>query len=285
MSQRSFLPIRSDVIFALFFADERNIEFLTSFLKSCLRIPEDEYDSIEILDPRLLREHAGDKLGIIDVKLHTKSRKVIHIEIQLQVLPQLKERLIWYDAKLIAEQIGSGDDYGQIRKVISILITEDDLIPESTKYHHRFTFYDPDAGVEFSDLIEINTLEMGKLPPRSDGTILYDWVKFIAADTEEELDMVAESNPQIAKAAVVLRQLSGDELARELYNRRERELRDERSRINGAHREGRVEGGIERAREIAFNAIGMNMCTEDIVTLTGLTHDDIENMRMKRPED
>ena len=52
MSQRSFLPVRSDVIFALFFADERNSEFLTSFLKSCLRIPEDEYDTFEIQEIR-----------------------------------------------------------------------------------------------------------------------------------------------------------------------------------------------------------------------------------------
>ena len=50
------------------------------------------------------------KLAIIDVKLYTRGRKVVHIEIQLKVTPELKNRIILYDAKLITEQIGSGDD-------------------------------------------------------------------------------------------------------------------------------------------------------------------------------
>ena len=45
--------------------------------------------------------------------------------------------------------------------------------------------------------------------------------------------MVAGSNPQIAKASVILRELSGDELARDMYERWKKALRDERSRING----------------------------------------------------
>ena len=78
--------------------------------------------------------------------------------------------------------------------------------------------------------------------------------------------MVAERNPQIAKAAEILRQLSGDELARDLYDRRERELRDERARINGARSEGR----IESAREIARNLLDV-LVVEDIALHTGLS--------------
>ena len=83
MENRAFLPVKSDVIFRLFYADERNQEFLVSLLKSMLRLPEDDYNEIEIADPHLLREFDDDKLAVIDVKLHTKSKKVIHIEIQL----------------------------------------------------------------------------------------------------------------------------------------------------------------------------------------------------------
>ena len=83
MSERAILPVKSDIIFRLFFADERNVDFLTGFLKSVLRLPEDGYSEIHIADPHLLREYDGDKLAIIDVKLYTKSGKVVHIEIQL----------------------------------------------------------------------------------------------------------------------------------------------------------------------------------------------------------
>jgi hypothetical protein len=36
MDKKNILPVKSDVIFRLFFADERNVEFLVSFLKSAL---------------------------------------------------------------------------------------------------------------------------------------------------------------------------------------------------------------------------------------------------------
>ena len=62
------------------------------------------------------------------------------IEVQLKVPPSTKNRIVFNDAKLITEQIGSG----------------------------------------------------GK----------YDWAKFIDAETEEELDMVAQRNPQVGRAVI-----------------------------------------------------------------------------------
>jgi len=187
-----------------------------------------------------------------------------------KVTPELKNRIILYDSKLIAEQIGSGDDYDVIKKVISIVITDEPLIPGSQRYFHRFTFYDVEAGVELSDIIEIYTLELVKLPEGADGTELYDWAKFIAADTEEELNMVAERNPQVAQAVVRLRELSADERARDLYERREKARRDQSSRERWALK--------QQAIAIARNLLKMNLPIEQIITATGLTKEEIENM-------
>ena len=142
MDKKEFLPVKSDIIFRLFFADERNENFLICFLKSVLRLPEDDYNEIEIADPHLLREFEDDKLAIIDVKLYTKTRKVIHIEIQLKVTRELKHRIVLYDAKMITEQIGIGQGYDAIQKVVSIIITDEELLPASQRYHHRFAFFD-----------------------------------------------------------------------------------------------------------------------------------------------
>jgi predicted transposase/invertase (TIGR01784 family) len=245
MNKRDFLPVKSDVVFRLFFADERNQESLIGFLKAVLKLPEDDYHEIEIADPHLLREYDGDKLAIIDVKLITASGKIIHIEIQLKVTPELKNRIILYDAKLIAEQIGSGDDYDVIKKIISIVITDEALIEGSERYHHRFILYDRDAGIELSDIIEINTLELGKLPKATDGTELYDWAKFIDAETVEELNMIAERNPVVGRAVVRLRELSADERARDLFERREKARRDQASREKWARQQGE---NAERAK-------------------------------------
>ena len=306
MQKRTILPIKSDVIFRLFYADERNQEFLISLLKSILRLPDEDYNRIDIADPHLLREFDGDKLGIIDIKLYTKTRKTIHIEIQLHVTPeQLQKRIIFYDAKLITEQVGRGDDYDSINKVISIVITDENLISASPKYHHRFTLYDPNAEVEFSDIIEINTLELRKLPKATDGTTLYDWAKFIAAETEEELTMVAERNPVVNEAVVKLRELSADEQARDLFERREKARRDFVMHKNWAEKQGRLkgleegrlegrlegikegikegklegvkEGKMEAKLEVAKNLRKMNIPLDQIAAATDLTLEEIES--------
>ena len=208
------------------------------------------------------------------MKLYTSSRKVIHIEIQLKVTPELQKRIILYDAKLITEQIGSGDDYDLIKKIISIIITDENLIPVSPRYHHRFTFYDSEAGVEFSDILEIHTLELRKLPEGADGTELYDWAKFIAAETEEELTMLAERNPQIGKAVVKLRELSADERARDLYERREKARRDMVAEKKWALK--------QRDFEIAQKLLGINMPIDQIITVTGLTLEEVKSLHTTR---
>jgi hypothetical protein len=69
-------------------------------------------------------------------------------------------------------------------------------------YYHSFTFYDSEAKIELSNLVEINTIELDKLPKVADGSQLYDWAKFIDAKTEEELSMIAERNPQVKEVVV-----------------------------------------------------------------------------------
>jgi len=109
-----------------------------------------------------------------------------------------------------------------------------------------------------------------KLPEDADGTELYDWAKFIAADTEEELNMIAERNPQVAQAVVRLRELSADERARDLYERREKARRDQSSRERWAAK--------LQAIEIAKNALRKKMTVDDIMDITGLTREEVENL-------
>ncbi|MCL2186482.1 MAG: Rpn family recombination-promoting nuclease/putative transposase, partial [Treponema sp.] len=157
-----------------------------------------------------------------------KSGKVIHIEIQLQITPEIHGRIIFYGAKLLTEQLGDSDKYSKVNQVICIIITNETLVKKSSRYHHRFTFYDFDARIELNDIIEIHTLELSKLPEQADGTILYDWAKFIDAESEEDLKMVADRNPEVQKAVVKLMEFSADEKARYIAELRQKEQRDMR---------------------------------------------------------
>jgi len=209
------------------------------------------------------------------------------MRLQLQVTRETRDRIVYYDAKLITEQLSSSDKYVSIQKVISIVITNEKLIKNSSgtptvpRYHHKFTFFDPEAGVEFSDLIEIHTLELNKLPDKTDGTELYDWAAFINAESEEELNMVAERNPKVKSAVVTLRRLSADEQARDMYERREKAMRDEDSAMRHARSKGKAEGKAEGRAEIALKLLSLNVPIETIITATGLPREEIDNLRKK----
>ena len=230
------LPVKSDFVFRLIFGDQRNVDILAAFLRSVLDIPDDEYDHLTIVDPFLKKESEDDKYGILDVKLHTVSGSIIHIEIQLQVLSDLKSRTIYSQSKLVTEQMSSGDKWSSIRRAITIVITDDIFIHEGGKYHNEFRYRSRD-GMEFTDLSEINTLDLSKLPPDDDSTDLWYWMKFIKSDDEGVMDMLAARSPQMRKAVGVLKELSADEATRMRYEAREWARRDIESMKDDAIRE------------------------------------------------
>ena len=267
-----FLSPKSDLIFKLLFGDSRSIDLLTDFLKSVLRLPADEYEEVSIVDPHLLRENEGDKLGILDVKVKTKSKKIIDIEIQVLPTPQLKQRVVFYSSKMVTEQVGIGENYQSIKRVISIIITDYTLIPDSSKYHHRFVLYDPENCVEFTDIVEVNTLEIPKLPEIEDGTELWNWLKFLSAERKEDLEMIAEKNPQVKKAVVRLMELSNDERTRMLYESRQKMEWDNQAREQEARHNGIL--------SVAKNLIGGNMPLDKIMEATGLTREEVEGLQV-----
>jgi len=220
----------SDFIFKLIFGDQRNVDILAAFLRAVLDIPDEEYDRLVIVDPHIKKETADDKYGILDVKLHTVSGTTIHIEIQIKVLPDMKARTIYSQSKLVTEQMASGMNWSAIKRTITIVITSEVFMSEGNKYHHQFR-YRTDDGIEFTDLSEINTLDLGKLPTDDDSTDLWYWMKFIKTDDEEVLDMLATRSPQMRKAVGVLKELSADEQTRMLYEKREMARRDIESQI------------------------------------------------------
>jgi len=268
--KRYLLP-KVDLIFKLLFGDERNREILKAFLLSVLRLPEEEYEEIIFVDPHLLPEYDGDKLGILDVKIKLKTGKILDIEIQVNPSDVMKERVVFYVSKMVTEQISSGGDYEEIKKVISILIADYELIDNSLKYHHRFTLYDIENNVEFTDLIEINTLELGKLPQVEDGTMLWNWLKFLSSENEEDFEMVAEKNPQIKNAVERLAEISSDEQTRRLYESRHKMEWD----IRGRERKAVKNNQIATAKHL----LQMDLSAENISVATGLTLKEVNELQ------
>ena len=126
----TFYYASNDAMFKRIFGDERDIEPLVAFLQAALDLPPEDYAELSLVNPFLARDNPDDKLGILDVRLKTASGKNIDIEIQINSVTEIRERIIYYLARMVTDQIGNGDDYQDITRSICILITDFVLIQE-----------------------------------------------------------------------------------------------------------------------------------------------------------
>ncbi|MDR0935588.1 MAG: Rpn family recombination-promoting nuclease/putative transposase [Oscillospiraceae bacterium] len=271
MIDEIFIPPTSDLLFKWIFGDERDNSALTAFLIAVLDIPKEAYAEIEILNPFFNPEYDDDKIGILDIKVKTKQGEIIDIEIQVAKTANMTERVIFYIAKMITEQINSGDDYQKIKRVISIIIT-DHKLNDNTSYHHKYTLYDKQNAAEFTNLIEVHTLELPKLPVINDGTELFEWLQFLKIKGKAELEMttIVANNPAVKNAILKVREFNADERERYLADQRLRGIRDVRARTFW---------------EVTKNALNMSLTVPQIEQLTGLSAKEIEKIRADSNED
>lgn len=226
LTMSDILPPTDDWIFKLIFGDKRNESILADMLRSVIKLPDEEFELI-FMDTSLKPETEEDKLGILDIKVQTKTGKIIDIEIQVNPAQSIGKRLSFYKSKLIVEQIAKGDHYNVIEKVVCVCITDYELFSGKKDYLNHFQFYNPKNGLCFEEIPEeIYTLELPKVPGEDDGTAVWKWMQFLRAKQREEFEMVAEKNPQIRKAVDTLYELSADEQTRAQYELHMRAVRD-----------------------------------------------------------
>jgi predicted transposase/invertase (TIGR01784 family) len=211
---KKFYPPMLDYVFKRIFGDQRNTDILAAFLMAALNLSEEEVDRITIIDPNLKREFNEDKLSILDVKIRLKSGERIGVEVQIYVSQELRNRVVFSGAKMLSEQIQRGKGYGQIERVVSIVICGQTLLHEEPGYYNTYSLRNVRTGREFTDILEINVLEPGKLPAQPDGSRLFHWGRFFKVKSREELSMVRNTDPMIDKAAGLVVELNEDEAER-----------------------------------------------------------------------
>jgi predicted transposase/invertase (TIGR01784 family) len=281
MNNEIFSPA-VDWVFKLLFGDERNKSMLIDLLGSFLELPKEEYELI-FLDTHLKKEAVDEKWGIIDVKIRTKTGKILDIEIQVSPIRELGKRLSFYKSKMVTGQISEGNDYSVIQKVICVCITDYTVFPWRDGYLNKFVFCNPETGLTFDEIPEeVYTLEIPKVPAQSDGKEIWNWLQFLRSMKREDFEMVAERNPEIRKAVDKLYVLSQDQKARDEYEWRLKCIRDYNTGINSAFRDGKIEGKAEgevkKAKEVAKKMKARGRSFEEIAEDTGLPQDEIEKL-------
>jgi len=270
----------NDAVFKMLFGSDRHTDILSSFLKTVLLLPNDVVSKVAIQTTFQEKELPRDKTSILDVLVTTASGRSLDIEIQVVKRPALAQRILFYAARLISTQLKEGESYVNLRPAVCILITDFCMIGNS-HCHNRYRLHDLQTGSEFTDLLEINILELPNVPAAATGTDapLLDWLRFLKAKTTEELNMLAQNNPDIQKAVKRLYELSADETAWMHALARKMQLRDADSWVKDALLLGREEGRTAERKEFARKMLQHAQSLDEIIEMTGLSRQEIEALQ------
>ena len=237
--------------------------------------PLDDYDKLSVENATLGRFFRQDKKGIVDLKLSTKSGRIIHIEIQVNKKTDMRSRILFYAAKLLWEQMKKGEAYEKLHQVISIIICDHRLLEEEQSYINVYELRNRENRC-FTDLLQVIILELPKLPKTEDSR-LWPWLCFFKCKREEEYDMLAKKYPELKKPVQSVKYMSLGENIRELMFRerlRKMDEQIEKKQIllekQQARTEGRAEGQTESQLEIARRLKEKGLPLAEIIEITGL---------------
>mgnify|MGYP000061041804 FL=1 len=153
----------NDVLFKYLFASKDNKGNLLRLLNDVLG-PERRIMDVEYLDrendPRRYDGHAS----FLDVLARSCDGRIFHVEVQLLDEGYFFERVTYYAACSLADQLSKGDDYDQLRPVIFVSILRYVLFPNRPDiWRSLHRVLDLEDHRCYSDLLEFQFFELPKL--------------------------------------------------------------------------------------------------------------------------
>lgn len=236
---RNVVTVKLDIIFKKIFTE--NDDMLHEFVAAMLGIPNESIKYIQITNPEMPPDVYSGKFARLDLNMKVDDR-LVNVEIQVKNDPDYRDRTLFYWAKLYTSELKSGEDYGELKQSITINIINFNMF-DGNDFHNEIVTANKATGEIFSNKFSIHFLELKKISRKPNpGNRKELWLQFINAETEEELNMLEETNLPIMKKAVrVVRDMSDDARIREAARIREKALHDEASALKNARIEGRAE--------------------------------------------
>ncbi len=227
---------------------------------------------VEIINPYNLKDSKGDHETIVDVKATTNSGEVVIIEIQVRKDKKFADRALYYWAKNYTKLEEVKIKYKSLKPIICINILNFKLDDE---YEYAHTTYDircQETGRLLTNKFLMHFLELPKCINKIKNKALLGWCKYFTSDNlEEDIMSITKDNPVLESAVGYYKDFNLDRDLIDEYEKREMFLRQQ---------DDLIEQGIEqRNLEIAENLLVMNFNIDDIKKATGLSREQIENIK------
>ena len=269
MFNQQLVNLRIDFAFKQLFGTNGSEDILIAFLNAMLQESlESPIASLQLEDPHLHREHANDKLSILDISATLDTGTKVNVEIQLNNNHDMMKRSLYYWGKLYTSQLQKGMPYSALRKTITINLLNFIMFLDHKEFHTKGTLWNTQQQKLLSDDIEIHIVEIPKLTeqwheekvnPWKDP--FARWLLLLSANEDEHLtklleDIAMNQDPILQKAINKWERMSQDSSFRQAYDAREKVLMDEAAKFAHAETEGMKRGmekgleqGIEKGRK------------------------------------
>ena len=286
------LSPKVDFVFKKIFGNEKHPNILISFLNAVIK-PTDLIKSVQIKNTDIEKEHIEDKYSRLDIKAVTNNGEHINIEIQVKNEYNMIKRSLYYWSKMYEGQLTKGKDYDTLSRTICINILDFKYL-KNDNFHNCYRLKEKNTNEELTDVMELHFIEIPKLRKLENSEDISDmleaWITFIESPTSELIDKLEMSLDEIKEAKEELLRLSGNDKERERYEKRFESLLEQNSLLANAERKGLQkgiqkglkEGENRKAIEIAKKAIDNNLDDSTIKIITGLSLEEIKELKTKR---
>ena len=271
----------NDFFIRYFFGLEGHEDLLLSFINAIM-IDSNfaTFVSVEIINPFNLSEKANNKESIVDLKAVTEDGIIVIIEIQTYSTKNFFERTLYYWSKNYSNILKKGEDYPELKPVISINLIDDILFDKTDKRMHTcYLLKEKNSNKILTDHIQLHYIEIPKFNNDSNITTeLKNWILFLKSNKEEDMSQLLKEDTIFEKAMKKYNYFTDNEDLINEYDRREAYLVYQSSLMRGAKEDGFEEGEKNKAISMATAMKKDGADINLISKYTGLTIDEIEKL-------
>ena len=253
------------------------------FIAALLNVDPGTIAETTLLPTALRQDYPDYKLGILYVRTALKDGRQFDMEMQVAYFANWDARVLFYLCKIFTDQLKNGEPYENLKKCIHVSILDFIYFKNDEECYRTICFCDEKTGKKYTDLMEIQILELRKLPNelKNDSNIL-NWMRFLGGKTRREFEAMAKKDKYIDEAYKELEKLSADEQAKLEYEAREKAIRDYNSQMNSALKRGMEEGlsqGEKQGKAELIRTMHQNGAEPELIArLTGLSLSEIQQI-------
>ena len=210
--------LKNDIVFKIFFT--KNEYMLKKLICMSLKMKESDIKKITILNPELIPDIKGEKVGVLDLLVEINNKEQINIEIQNSNEHNFLERLEFYLSSRYVKNIKEGEDYEKLKKVYGIyLLNYNDENFEN--FYAKIGDYDTINKKNTKSMKEkavYNLTKIKDIDKYGFSEEEKNIIKLIICEDEKELEEMAVSSERIKEAIRQLEEINADrELSEILY--------------------------------------------------------------------